>query len=99
MHQITADYAFGQPLLILLIDHAAIGNKIPFAPFKELTQRDLLFAAATFCMADTNAGLGLRDCGNAAFSIGKVIDRQLDFPDADATVTAVLLEHARFPVC
>ena len=35
MHEIAANHAFREPLLILLINHPAIGDKILLAPSKE----------------------------------------------------------------
>src|ERR671931_129370 len=87
MHKIAANHAFGEPLLILLINHAAVGDKILLAPSKEFTQCDLLFAAAAFCMANTNNSFRPRECDDAAFNTRKDVHRQLDFPDADSTVT------------
>src|SRR5262249_48033211 len=99
MHQIAANHAFGQPLLILLVNHPAIGDKILFAPSKEFTQRDLLFAAATFCMADANNSFRLRRRDNAVFNTPKSVHRELNFPDADSAVTSVSFEYAGFSVC
>src|ERR1044071_6520560 len=99
MHEIAADHAFGEPCLVLLIDHPAIADKIILAACQEFTESDLLFAATTFCMANTNNSFGLRDCGDVAAKICKSVDRQLGFPDADSTVTTILLQHTRFSGC
>src|SRR5919197_3935813 len=99
MHKITANHAFGEPLLILLINHAAIGDKILLAPSKEFAQRDLLFAAATFCMANTNKSFRPRKRVDSPLNTRNSIHRQLDFPDADSAITSVLLQYAGFPVC
>ena len=37
MHKIAANHTFREPLLILLVNHPAIGDKIFFASLKELT--------------------------------------------------------------
>src|SRR5215831_15083710 len=66
MHKITANHAFGEPLLILLVNHPAIGDKILLAAPKEFSQGDLLFGATAFCMADTNNSFGVRECDDAA---------------------------------
>src|SRR5262245_13653056 len=99
MHKITANHAFGEPLLILLINHPAVGDKILLAAPKEFSQGDLLFGATAFCMADTNNSFGVRECDDAAFNTRKSVHRQLDFPDAVSAVTSVLLEYAGFSVC
>src|SRR5499433_2626100 len=99
MHKVTPDHPLGQPLLILLVNHPAVGNKILLAPSKEFTQCDLLFAAAAFGMANSNNSFRLRRRNDAAFSTRKDVQRQLSFPDAVSAVTAVLLKYARFPVC
>src|SRR5215467_12412840 len=99
MHKVTPDHPLGQPLLILLVNHPAIGDKILFAASKEFTQCDLPFAAAAFCMANANNSFRLRGRDDAAFSTPKSVNRQLDFPHADSAVTSVLLEYAGFSVC
>src|SRR5215472_15063549 len=99
MHKVTANHTFGEPLLIFLVNHPAVGNKILLAPSKEFTQCDLLFAAAAFGMANSNNSFRLRRRNDAAFSTRKGVQRQLNFPDAVSAVTAVLLKYARFPVC
>src|SRR5689334_6116933 len=93
MHKITANHSVGQPLLVFLINHPAVGSKILLAPAKKFSQRDFLFDAPTLCMPNANDSFGFWGCEKSAFNI---IHRQLDFPDADSAVTSVLLEHPRF---
>src|SRR5215813_467414 len=99
MHEITANHAFREPLLILLVNHPAVGNKILLAPSNEFTECDLLFAAVAFCMANSNNSFKLRRRNDAAFNTRKSVHRQLNFPDAVSAVTSVLLEYAGFSVC
>src|SRR5215467_2327153 len=99
MHKITANHALWEPLLILLVNHPAIVDKILFAASKEFTQCDLLFAAAAFCMANANNSFRSRGRNDAAFKTRKSVHPQLNFPDADSAVTSVSLEHAGFSGC
>src|SRR5262245_25887139 len=99
MHKVTPDHPFGEPLLILLINHPAIGDKILLAAPKEFSQGDLLFGATAFCMANSNNSFKLRRRNDAAFNTRKSVHRQLNFPDAVSAVTSVLLEYAGFSVC
>lgn len=46
MYQVTPDHAFGQALLIFLVDHPAAGSKVLLATLEEFTQGNLLFEAA-----------------------------------------------------
>ena len=100
MHEITANHAFREPLLIFLINHPAVGGKVRLTPAIEFPQRDLLFAATTLGVADTNDGSRLRQHSEAAaFAIRKGVYRQLDFPYAVATIAAMLLEYPCFGCC
>src|SRR4029079_10604893 len=99
MHEIAADHAFGEPCLVLLIDHPATADKIMLAPCQEFTECDLLYAAAALRVMDTNNTFQPRSCGDIAVKIRKSAHRQLDFPDAHSTVTTILLQHTRFPGC
>ena len=100
MHEIAANHAFREPLLIFLINHLAVGGKVRLTPAIEFAQRDLLFAATTLGVADTNDGFGLRQHTEAAaFAIRKGLYRQLDFPYAVSTVAAMLLEYPGLGCC
>src|SRR5215831_14095060 len=68
MHKVTPNHAHWEPLLIFLVNHPAIVDKILLAAPKEFSQGDLLFGATAFCMADTNNSFGLRECNDAAFN-------------------------------
>src|SRR5262245_42327442 len=68
MHKITTNHAFGEALLILLVNHSAIAGKIFFATRKEFIQRDLLFCAAALCMANPDSALRLRTHAANPFS-------------------------------
>src|SRR5215831_1101562 len=91
MHKVTPDHPLGQPLLILLVNHPAVGNKILLAPSNEFTQCDLLFAAAAFCMANSNNTLKPRPRNDAAFNTPTTAHRQLNFPGPVPPITSVLL--------
>src|SRR4030095_15572225 len=81
MHEITANHAFREPLLIFLINHPATGGKVRLTTAIEFAQRDLLFAAITLGVADTTDGFRLRQHSEAAaFAFRKGLYRQLDFP-------------------
>src|SRR5262245_23742288 len=100
IHEIAADHAFRKTLLIFLINHPTAGDKIWLAPAIELAQRDLLFAATTLGVTDTNHGFRLRQCSaTAAFAVRKAFCRQLDFPYTVSTIAAILLEYPRFASC
>src|SRR5438046_8016878 len=95
MHEIAANHAFREPLLIFLINHPAVGEKVRLTPAVEFAQGDLLFAETTLGVADTNNGFRLRHRnGAAAFAICKSVHRQLDFPYAVSTVAAMLLKYS-----
>ena len=100
MHEIAANYAFREPLLIFLINHPAVGGKVRLTPAIEFAQRDLLFAATTLSVADTNDGFRLRQHSEAAaFAICKGVYRQLDFPYPVSTIAAMLLEYPGLGCC
>src|SRR4029077_1610155 len=89
-----------EPLLIFLIDHSAVGGKVRLTPAIEFAQRDLLFAATTLGVADTNDGFRLRQhSGAAVFAMRKGVYRQLDFPYAVSTIAAMFLEYPRLGCC
>src|SRR5436190_477143 len=100
MHEIAANHAFREALLIFLINHPAVGGKVRLTPEIEFAQRDLLFAATTLSVADANDRFRLRQrSGAAAFTIRKGVYRQLDFPYAVSTIAAMLLEYPRLANC
>ena len=100
MHKITANHAFGEPLLILLVNHPAGGGKIRLAPTIELAQRYSFFAATTLGVTDTNHGFRLRQCSaTPPFAIRKAFCWQLDFPYTVSAIAAILLEYPRFASC
>src|SRR6266404_2538126 len=100
MHEIAANHAFREPLLIFLINHPAVGGKVRLTPTIEFAQRDLLFAATTLSVADTNNGFRLRQHSEAAaFAVRQGVYRQLDFPYAVSTVAAMLLEYPGLACC
>src|SRR5262249_56120594 len=94
MHEIAANHTFRESLLIFLINHPAAGGKIRLAPTIKFAQRDLLFAAITLGVTDTNDGFGLRQCIEiATCAIRKGVYRQLNFPHTLSTLSAILLHH------
>src|SRR5439155_22034938 len=100
MHEIAANHAFREPLLIFLINHPAVGGKVRLTPAIEFAQRDLLFAATTLGVTDTNDNFRLRQHSEAvAFAIRKGLYRQLDFPYAVSTIAAMLLEYPGLGCC
>src|SRR6266513_3181881 len=99
MHKITANHAFGEPLLILLINHPAIGDKILLAPSKEFAQRDLLLAAASLCVANANNSVRLRERDDTAVLTLRGAHRQLDFPDSNSPVTSISTVFACTTLC
>src|SRR4029450_9268901 len=100
MHEIAANHAFREPLLIFLINHPAIGGKVRLTTAIEFTQRDLLFAGSRLGVADTNDGFRLRQHSEAAaFAFRKGLYRQLDFPYTVSTIAAMLLEYPGLGCC
>ena len=47
VHEVTANHAFRQALLILLINHSATGEKIRLAPLIEFAECYFFFGRAT----------------------------------------------------
>jgi len=100
MHEITANHAFWKPFLIFLINHQAVGGKVGLTAAIEFAQRDLLFAATTLGVSDTNDGFKLEQHSRAvAFAVRKGLYRQLDFPYAVSTIAAMLLEYPGLAGC
>jgi hypothetical protein len=66
MHEIAADHAFGETLLVFLVDHPAAGGKVRLAASIEVAKRNLFFAAPTQGVARTNDRSRLRHSGGAA---------------------------------
>ena len=93
MDKITANHAVREPLLIFLVDHSAVGEKVFFATREKFIERDVLFAAAAFCMASAYNAFRPRRHAVTAFGT------ELNFPYPDSAVTAVLFQHAGFSVC
>src|SRR5918993_386195 len=100
MDKVAANHAFRQTLLILLINHQAIGGKIRLAATVEFAERDFLFGATTQRMSYTNNGFRLwQRSGIGVCWIGKVVCHQLNFPYAISTVAAMLLQDPSLAGC
>ena len=78
VHQVAADHALGQPLLVFLVEHSAAALEVRLAALGESIQGHTLLGGSP---------LGVPDAHDAfAF--------ELDLPDAGAAIAAELLEHA-----
>src|ERR1051325_9781844 len=98
VHEIAADRAVRQPLLIFLIDHPAAAGKVRLAAAIKFAERDALFAAAALRVPDTDNGFAPRRRRAApTVVIRGAVHRQLNFPYAVAAVAPGLLAHPRLP--
>src|SRR5258706_4359943 len=89
--EIATNHAFREPLLIFLINHPAVGGKVRLTPAIEFAQRDLLFAATTLGVTDTNDGLRMRQYGEAAaFASRQGVYRQFELPYTRCTICPML---------
>src|SRR5262249_40399985 len=80
MHQVAADHALGQSLLILLVDHSAATLEVRLAAPGESIDGHTLLDGPPLSVPDAHDGVA--------------IPLELDLPDADAAIAAELLEHA-----